>query len=248
MREAIADGEREGQVIATDCAVAMKLIENAFYDDTSMHGAAEEDVLRLAVRNIKKLTGKTQLIKVRGHVGIEGNEQADKAADVGREMEEPDSDSDDESVSPHACTNNIRVVLKTDGSLCSKKNKNDIIKQAEETKMLAKAATARARATYQRDLTIPEKWSRAAIAENLIPPTHPAFKKTYIRESARKTWNRCKVFQWHSCFNGIHRTEAFARSRDVQRMTKLRKNTHGTPSTALSTLVAPIATQHKRSL
>jgi hypothetical protein len=68
---------------------------------------------------------------------------------------------------------------------------------------LAEGTFPGAQSLYQRDLTIPEKWSRAAIAENLIPPTHPAFKKTYIRESARKTWNRCKVFQWHSSHGSL---------------------------------------------
>jgi hypothetical protein len=51
--------------------------------------------------------------------------------------------------------------------------------------MLAKAATARVRATYQRDLTIPEKWSRAAIVENMIPPYAPGVRQTYVRVSQK---------------------------------------------------------------
>jgi ribonuclease HI len=40
---AIETGEIEGVVIASDCDVAITLIENAMYDDTSMCGAPEED-------------------------------------------------------------------------------------------------------------------------------------------------------------------------------------------------------------
>jgi ribonuclease HI len=129
--EAIETGKIEGVVIATDCDVAITLIENAVYDDTPMCGAPEEDKLREAVANMKKLKGKTTLIKVRGHVGITGNKAADEAAKAAREMDEPDSDSDDERQPAPA---QICVALKTDGTVCTVKNQDEIIKRLKKRK------------------------------------------------------------------------------------------------------------------
>ena len=74
---------------ASDCLVAMQAILKGTIDRQSMNGHAEEDTLRQCVRNVLKRQAPTHMIKVKAHVGISGNEQADKVAEKARKGSMP---------------------------------------------------------------------------------------------------------------------------------------------------------------
>jgi len=187
-------------VIATDCLTAMGAIENGLYDSDSMTGHAEERELRLVVKLLRARTAKTTLIKVKAHVGITGNELADKAANAGRtntshtRLAPPatgaGASSDDEEEAPK-----LSVVVTATGKPAEKADLTEIITSAAVKKITDKEQRriAAGEATGQ---SIPARWFEASAAGDYVDPTSFGFDKARLSAKPTRTMNRIRMQQF----------------------------------------------------
>ena len=183
-------------IAATDCSVAMSLVRKGLEDSTSMIGHKEEKHIRAVMRAIKARTAKATIIKVKGHVGITGNVEADKAANEARLLPEPDSSedddnsgSDDEDAGPK-----VRLLFK-DGSECTKVATTAKLQELQINEVKKTGTRARVK-NKNNALSTAELWLEAIEREKLIPLSDPAFNKVRLLAKARKTMFRRRIFEW----------------------------------------------------
>jgi len=182
--------------IASDCLTAMSAIQNGLYDAGSMHGHAEERELHLAVKLLQARAGRTTFIKVKSHIGITGNELADKAAEAGRTNPNlvraplpanagPQPDDHPPKLSVLVAATD-EPVLKADlAVICSNIVVEEI--QAEE-----RARVAAGRTNGQ---SVASRWIEAATDGDYINPTSFAFDKARLAAKVAHTANRCRMRQ-----------------------------------------------------
>jgi ribonuclease HI len=202
---------------ASDCLVAMQAILKGTIDRQSMNGHAEEDILRQCVRNIMKRKAHTHLIKVKAHVGISGNEQADKVAEKARKASMPERNAGSTG------SVELELYISTDGrvltKLCIAKNLSmqPKIKVANTQGLPMKKAqiheafVAKARrevleAEKERQIKVANGtstdgpsvavgWVTVAQTEAYLNPVSFGFDKIRLKDRCARDFNRGKMMQ-----------------------------------------------------
>ena len=77
----------EDLTVVGDCLAAMNAIEAGLLNSASMHLHAEERYLRTVVANVRARTAITLFVKVKAHIGLTLNEQADATAALARKAD-----------------------------------------------------------------------------------------------------------------------------------------------------------------
>jgi len=181
--------------IASDCLTAMSAIRNGLYDTGSMQGHAEERELRLAVKLLRARAGRTAFIKVKSHVGITGNELADKAAEAGRtdptltRPPPPANAAADDDVPPK-----LSVVVSATDDPVQKADLTAIFNSIAVDEIQAKER-ARATSGSTNGQSMASRWIEAATEGDYVDPTSFGFDKVRLAARVTHTLNRCRMNQ-----------------------------------------------------
>ena len=195
--------------IATDCLVGICSISIAIRDPLSIDGHTEEWSLRQCVDQLKLRTGRTHIMKVKAHIGIEGNEYADKTAEAARLQqfvpapERPDFGG--VSVQLYVSVDDyiaVRLQYTLPPPDDARFSILDPVNEATGSKSATAAALKAAFLVKTREEilssgedTIPSRWVNASISQELIPYSQYGFDKVRLGFLADRARNRGKIMQ-----------------------------------------------------
>jgi ribonuclease HI len=180
--------------VASDCLTAITAIRNGIRDPTTIPSHKEETILRKCISAVKTRPAKTTILKVKAHIGIWGNTEADLAANDGRRL----NTTETVEITDLTHSEKIFVSSRTEAAPIKPTEIHEIMKLNTASRLAdieyAKCNSASA-LNSNTTSSIAFKWSDATISGDILAPSDYGFDKVRLEKTSFRAYCRGKVMQ-----------------------------------------------------